>query len=302
MAGQGAPSIHEKAHAKINLYLHVTGRRDDGYHELETLFAFSNFGDRLTLAPSKALELRSTGSQGDELPDPEQNLVWQATQLLAKHIGQIPTGLITLEKNLPVAAGLGGGSADAAAVLRGLLRLWEVSLPEADLHQLALSLGADVPVCMKSESALAVGIGDQLAPVILPKCGVVLVNPLVGLETRDVFAAWRDSGGVFTTQQQPVNSLGSFPALLEVLHARSNDLEAPARTLLPAIDDVLMALQGLANCALARMSGSGASCFGLFETLGEAEAASVAIKAAHPEWWVQSSSLKDGVNASMGAT
>lgn len=268
--------MRETAYAKINLALHVRARRDDGYHELETLFAFVDAGDVLTARRSDRDELRTIGEFAPQIADPFGNLV---TKVLAK-LPRSDGVAITLEKNLPVAAGLGGGSADAGAVFR-LVR--EMSGLPDDWRERAASLGADVPACVESVACVGRGIGTELLPVSNDLAGtpVLLVNPRVPLSTGPVFAAW---DGV---DRGP---LPEGPASRMAREGR-NDLEPPAIELCPAIADVLSALRQT-SAWLVRMSGSGATCFALYDDAQAAAEASDAIRRAHPDWWQLSGCLR----------
>lgn len=266
----------ETAYAKINLALHVRRRLDDGYHELETLFAFVNAGDRLSVRSAPRDELRALGEFGQQLTDPFDNIVMKALGALPRQQGWA----VTLEKNLPVAAGLGGGSADAGALFRLYDR--EYGLPD-DWQARAAKLGADVPACVRSETCLGRGTGAELEPVDSDLTGmaVLLVNPRIPLSTGPVFKGWdgMDRG-----------PLPSGPVSHIAQHGR-NDLEAPALTLCPAVDEVLDALRKTLPW-LARMSGSGATCFALYDSPALRDAAAQAIAAAHPGWWQMSGALR----------
>ncbi len=261
--------LAETAYAKINLALHVRRRRDDGYHELETLFAFVDAGDRLTARSAPADELRVVGEFGSQLADPFGNIVAKALSALPRADGLS----VTLEKNLPVAAGLGGGSADAGAIFRMIGDAY--GLP-ADWHARATKLGADVPACVESRACVGRGTGTELEPVENDLAGtpVLLVNPRTPLATGPVFAAWdgQDRG------QMPTG-----PASTIAREGR-NDLEAPAISLCPVIADVLAQLRAT-GAWLVRMSGSGATCFALYENEVQREDAAAAIAAAQPDWW-----------------
>ena len=262
------------APAKVNLFLHVTGRRADGYHLLDSLAVFPAVGDMVTAAPAAGLSLRIGGRFGDTLRAAPDNLVLRAARLLRPDAG----AELTLTKNLPVASGIGGGSADAAAALRLLAKLWQVAPP---LHPLALRLGADVPVCLARAPARMGGIGEVLATApVLPPFGIVLVNPDVPVATAAVFAA-RPSG--FTPPARLPARWPDAAAMARDLAALTNDLEAPALALQPAIGAALAALRALPGVLLARMSGSGATCYGLFATPEAAAAAAATIR--EPGWW-----------------
>ncbi len=276
-------TLIEAAPAKVNLHLHVVGKRPDGYHLLDSLVIFAAVGDRLSVEPADTLTLRVTGPFAAGLAEEPDNLVLRAARSLAEHYGVMPRGALTLEKNLPVSSGIGGGSADAAAALRLLCRFWSVDSDPADLAALGNRLGADIPVCLLSCAAAMSGTGDILAPVAtMPSLGIVLVNPGVAVSTALVFKA---RSGAFSPPL-PMHPAGWSSAydLIATLRQATNDLEAPALALAPEIGAVLERLRAEPDCRLARMSGSGATCFGLFAT--EAEAAAAAIRLARPGWWV----------------
>ena len=282
-------SVEETAWAKINFTLSITGRRADGYHELSSLTVFADYGDRLRFTESEELSLAIDGPFATGLPATADNLVLRAAAGLATLAGRPLTAAIALTKNLPVAAGIGGGSADAAAVLRGLCRLHDLE-PDPQMFQaLALQLGADVPVCLASRPASMSGVGEYLQPVkAMPFLALVLVNPGVPLSTAAVFKARR---GAFTTtdESQPPADL---EALLDWLSRRPNDLEAPAKALRREIAEVLERLAATKGCRLSRMSGSGATCLGIFESHAEAEAAALRFVSEKPEWWVRAAALR----------
>ena len=272
--------LHDLARAKLNLCLHVTGRREDGYHLLDSLVAFPALGDRLWAEPAAGLSLSVCGPFADQLPSDGDNLVLRAAALFGAGAA------LRLEKNLPAAGGIGGGSADAAATLRLMARMQGAPLPEA---RRVLALGADVPVCLESRPARMAGIGEQVTPLAgLPALWCVLVNPGTACPTPRVFAALERRDG------SPLPELparfADAAALLDYLFATRNDLEAPARRLVPAIGDALEALAA-SGAAVARMSGSGATCFGLFETEGAALSAAESLRAAAPAWWVAAAPL-----------
>lgn len=284
--------ITEDAWAKVNLTLQVTGRRADGYHELESLVVFAEVGDELILEPvaGNCVELIVAGPQAGPLLYEQNNLVTTAALKLGERAGVNAGAAMALTKNLPVASGIGGGSADAAAALRGLVRLWGINLPPAEMAALALELGADVPVCLRGAPVVMSGIGEQLTPVdVLPPLWLVLVNPGIAVSTAAVFGALE---GNFSSVAEPRQPPAVLPALIDWLAARPNDLEAPARRLAPAVDQVLTALARQPACLLARMSGSGATCFGLFEEEAEACAAAAVIARQHEGWWVAPARLR----------
>lgn len=275
--------MHEAALAKVNLFLHVTGRRPDGYHLLDSLAVFPGAADTLHAEPADTLTLRIDGPFAAGLPA-EDNLVLRAARALADAArtggGAGQGASLVLDKHLPVASGIGGGSADAAAALRLLSRLWNLSLPPATLAGIAATLGADVPVCLLSQPARMGGVGELLgiAPV-LPPFGMALVNPGAAVSTPAVFRA-RDAG--FNQPAQLPPRWADAAAMAETLATLSNDLERPAIALCPAVADVLTWLRARPGCLLARMSGSGATCFALLPP-GPAAAATAA--AVPPGWW-----------------
>jgi 4-diphosphocytidyl-2-C-methyl-D-erythritol kinase len=283
------------APAKVNLTLRVIGRRTDGYHLLDSLVVFAGVGDRLTVRPAPALSLTVTGPFGAGLSGEDDNLVLRAARRLAAAAGIEPHGALTLEKNLPVASGIGGGSADAAAALRLLAGFWGVA-PRLDgtaLGLLALGLGADVPVCLAGLPARMGGIGERLLPVpALPSLGMVLVNPGVGCPTAAIFRVRAEAGMGFSPEDAvPEGDWRTARSLAAALATSGNDLEAPALTVAPAIGAVLAAIRAQPGCLLARMSGSGATCFGLFpDAPSAARAASLLMG---DGWWSWGGGLYD---------
>lgn len=266
------------ASAKVNLALHVTGRRADGYHLLDSIVVFAEIGDSITLAPSADLSLTVTGPRAAGVPADRRNLIWQAAELFPPGQG----AAITLDKHLPHAGGIGGGSADAAATLRGLAEFWNLPLPDAAA---VLSLGADVPVCLFGKPARMSGIGEVIAPLPpLPPLWVVLVNPGIEVPTGAVFKA------LGTPDNPPLPAIPpeGWPEAAALAHwlCRSrNDLEPPARALVPEIGRVIDHLNARPGCLLARMSGSGGTCFGLFAAEDAAEQAALDLRD-RPDWWV----------------
>lgn len=279
-----APGIGVEAPAKINLFLHVTGRRPDGYHLLESLVAFAGVHDRIEVRAGKGLSLEIEGPFAAALDAGGENLAVKAARALAGEAGIPPDARIRLHKALPVAAGIGGGSADAAAALRALSALWRVSVPAERLGALALALGADVPVCLSGRSGIVRGIGERIAPApVLPEAPMVLVNPAVPLPTAGVFAARE---GPFSAPASFDTAPADATALAAALSETRNDLAPPARRLCPAIDTVLHAIRSAPSCLMARLSGSGPTCFGLFPTEEAAREAAGRIAADRPGWWV----------------
>ncbi|MFZ4410140.1 MAG: 4-(cytidine 5'-diphospho)-2-C-methyl-D-erythritol kinase [Paracraurococcus sp.] len=281
--------IAEPAPAKVNLYLHVTGRRADGYHLLDSLAVFGPAADTLALAPAADLSLALDGPFGGALAAEPDNLVLRAARALAAAAGVPARAALALTKRLPIASGIGGGSADAAAALRGLDRLWGLGFGAARLAAIAAPLGADIPVCVAARPARMAGVGELLsaAPAI-PQCGLLLVNPGVALATPAVFKA---RAGSFTPAAELPAGWPDAVAMARDLAALRNDLEPPAIALCPVVAEVLAALRGLPHCLLARMSGSGATCFGLFPDAAAARAAAALVPGA---WWRDAGGLYDG--------
>jgi 4-diphosphocytidyl-2-C-methyl-D-erythritol kinase len=276
-------TLHEAAPAKVNLFLHVTGRRADGYHLLDSLAVFGPAADVLRAAPAATLELRVEGRFGAALAAEPDNLVLRAARALASRVGVAPGAALALAKELPVASGIGGGSSDAAAALRLLNRLWGCGLGETALMELAAPLGADVPVCVRARPARMGGVGEVLSQAPgLPRCGLLLANPGLPVATPDVFRARAAAGTPFSEPAALPDAWPDAAAMAEDLARLSNDLEAAAIALCPAIAAVLAALASLPGARLARMSGSGATCFALFDTPGAAKQAAGALPAA---WW-----------------
>lgn len=289
MQGPGSVTwMTEAAPAKVNLTLHVTGRTENGYHLLDSLVVFGPAADLLHARPADRLTLTIDGPFAHGLDPGPGNLVVRAACALADRAGIAPGAALRLEKYLPVASGIGGGSADAGAALRLLSRLWGVSLPGAVMADIAAGLGADVPACLVSRPAIMSGIGECLtAAPRLPQCGLLLVNPGVAVATADVFRA--RTGGGRPAAEWPAGWVDAA-AMASTLARLHNDLEAPALAICPVIGDVLTALRALPGCLLARMSGSGATCFGLFADAGAAGAAGVALP---PGWWRHAGALAD---------
>ncbi len=282
MSGRDAGIVAVEAPAKVNLYLHVTARRSDGYHELDTLMVFTDLGDRLTVAPSDGLSLAVEGPFAGNLPtDPESNLVMKAARALAEAAGVVPTAAMTLTKNLPVSAGLGSGSSDAAAALKALARHWGIPAGSVDLSKIGLGLGSDIPGCLEARSIFVSGTGDRIAPTPpLPPADMLLVNPGVQLSTKSVFEARK---GGFSPEARFDKAPGDVRALADLLENRTNDLTDPAIRLSPIIEEVLAAIDSAPGCRLARMSGSGATCFGLFDDAETATRAQEQIQ--RENWW-----------------
>lgn len=274
--------IARHAPAKINLALHVTGRRADGYHLLESLAVFTRFGDRVSASAGRVDSFSISGPTAGAVPGDGGNLVLQARDRL-RGDRKFPPVALTLEKNLPAAAGVGGGSSDAAAALKALARHWGIETDSALMTQVARDLGADVPMCLAARPLIARGIGHDIEPLErFPALSLVLVNPGVAVSTPDVFRALSSRANPPLT---PLPDEPEFDAVIAWLAATRNDLETPAMKIVPAIADALAALRR-SGAAFARMSGSGATCFGIFETDGRARQAAAAISASKPSWFV----------------
>ena len=280
-----------KARAKINLFLHAGDKREDGFHPLQSLAVFADFGDRLSAEEADDLSLSLEGPFAAGL-DGADNLVLHAARALAERTGRVPQARITLTKNLPVASGVGGGSADAAATLRLLSNLWQLKMDEKTLRDIGAGLGSDVPVCVKSQPAFMEGRGEILTPVTsLPRLPLLLVNPGMGVPTKDIFAALDQRRGV--AMKLPSGGFSDLADLLRFLETTSNDLETPAKAREPAIGEVLDALRRMPGALFTRMSGSGATCFALMPDEGGAARAAALLKEKHPDWWVQTASVPD---------
>lgn len=283
----GGAAIRVAARAKINLYLQVTGRRADGYHELDSLVAFADLGDSVEAAPAADLSLAIEGPFAAGLSSGADNLVLRAAAALRDALAakgvEVGGARLVLTKNLPVASGIGGGSADAAAALRALRTLWKPPPGLVDLAALGLGLGADLPVCLAGGPRFVGGIGERLDPVPrLPAAWLLLVNPRVAVPTPAVFAARQ---GSFSPPARWSDATPDLAALVRRLMGCRNDLTAPARSIAPAIGEVLEALEALPGVRLARLSGSGATCFGIFATAAAAAAGCAEIARRHPAWW-----------------
>ncbi len=276
-------ALSETAYAKINLALHVRRRRDDGYHDLETLFAFAEHGDRLTAELADELSLTISGPFGSGLSLTD-NLVVQTAERMQTHFGVQQGVAIHLKKRLPIASGIGGGSADAAATARLLNRLWDIGAEDVELERLLGPLGADIPACVQSRTVYGEGTGAELCAVTdenIQSRPILLVNPLLQLSTAPVFKAWDgiDRGGLDVNDPWKA-ALGG-----------RNDLQAPAISICPEIGDVLDRLAST-DADLVRMSGSGATCFAIFGSIGARDAALAEINKACPKYWTMASSLR----------
>ncbi|MEM6741719.1 MAG: 4-(cytidine 5'-diphospho)-2-C-methyl-D-erythritol kinase [Pseudomonadota bacterium] len=291
------PALQVFAPAKVNLTLHITGQRTDGYHLLDTLVAFASVGDLLSLSPSSSASITVEGPEAADVPADAENLALRAAMLALGEHG----AALTLEKHLPVASGVGGGSTDAAAALRGALALLDESahslltlgpdiLLETRFRPL-LKLGADIPMCLLPRPLRARGIGERIAFVELPPLPAVMVNPRVALSTPDVFRALRTRAHPPMPEELP--TFDHAATVIDWLKGQRNDLEEAAKGLTPAINAVMRALSEQPGCGLARMSGSGATCFGLFAAQDDAKAAAAHLGRTHPDWWVAGCILGD---------
>ncbi|HEV7411970.1 MAG TPA: 4-(cytidine 5'-diphospho)-2-C-methyl-D-erythritol kinase [Bradyrhizobium sp.] len=293
------PALTDEARAKVNLTLRVNGRRGDGYHDLESVVAFCDCADRLTLTTGPELNLTTTGPRAPDCGETSDNLVLKAAQLLRGRVPDLRLGEFTLDKMLPVAAGIGGGSADAAAALRLLARGNKLELDDPRLIEVARLTGADVPVCLASRACVMTGVGETLLPLTLPKMPCVLVNPCVPVATKDVFGALGLRHGELLVGATDVilhdpiwpEAGASIDAWIKTLAGIGNDLEKPAMRIQPVIGEVLAALRETADARLARMSGSGATCFAIFSDDTDAQRAAQAIQREHPQWWVHAGAL-----------
>ena len=290
--------LTETARAKVNLTLRVLGRRVDGYHDLESLVVFADCADSLTLTPGPELILSTSGPGAPDCGETSDNLVIRAALLLGERVPGLTLGRFTLDKQLPVAAGIGGGSADAAAALRLLARANNLAIDDARIVGVARDTGADIPVCLASKACTMTGVGENLAMLDVPAMPCVMVNPRVGVATRDVFAELGLGKGEFLSGVGDVMLSPGWPAdgasfaeWIDAIGAGANDLEPPALRVEPIIGDVLTALGRTEGVRLARMSGSGATCFAIFETIGDAGQAAKTIAQAHPGWWVHAGVL-----------
>lgn len=291
-------SVTEQARAKVNLTLRVVGRRADGYHDLESLVAFADCADRIVFTPGAALDLVVQGPGAEACGALADNLVLRAAKLFADQLGALVTGRFTLDKHLPVAAGIGGGSADAAAALRCLARANAVAPDDARLRAVARAVGADVPVCLASTACVMSGVGESLAPLPLPRLPCVLVNPRVAVATSEVFAALGLKRAELLVGARDIVAAPAWPKpgagladWFAVLGRYGNDLEAPALKIAPAVGMVLAALRATDGVRLARMSGSGATCFALYDDDAAAAAAAARLRRDAPQWWVHAGVL-----------
>jgi len=277
------------ANAKLNLLLHVTGKRADGYHLLDSLVAFCAFGDSLDIHEAESLSLEITGEFAPQLSNDENNLVLRAARLIAKHGKKEIGARMVLHKNIPVGAGLGGGSCDAAAAIRGLQQFWQLSLTHDQQLKIAQDLGSDVMVCVEQVPAWISGVGDLVSPVrLLEDVAIILVNPKQPLLTADVYRAF---AGNFSAVTEKIYTIQNTQELLGLIAPLKNDLQPAAMQLMPKIKNMLKVLSDASGYQLARMTGSGATCFGIFSSQKMADEEAERIKQNHPDWWVVSTYL-----------
>lgn len=279
-----------QAPAKINLYLHITGKRPDGYHLLDSLAVFAEFGDKLEFEPAEKLSLAMYGSQAENLAgDIKDNLIIKAARLLHSHTGCGAGARIALHKHIPVGAGLGGGSSDAAATLKGLVKLWNLSIDDAALYQMAAQLGSDVPVCLGQQAARMEGVGEIVTPVDGPEGWLLLVNPNIHLTTAAVFHHFN---GPFSEPAIWPEQFDDIRQSAKFLSSCHNALQDTAMMLVPSIAQILTEIEETPGCLLARMTGSGATCFGLYEHANEAMLAEQELAKEHPTWWCKATAIK----------
>ena len=289
--------LNDRARAKVNLTLHVLGRRADGFHDLESLVAFADSADALTFTAGPAFTLRVTGPRAADCGDLTDNLVAKAARLLAERVPQLQSGAFVLDKHLPAAAGIGGGSADAAATLRLLAGANGLAVDDPRLVAAAQAAGADVPVCLVSSGCMMRGAGEKVTRMPLPRLPCVLINPGVPVPTKDVFTAiGLKPGDTFAPPAGHTNNVAwpssaNSAGWLAAIAGGRNDLEPVAVKIQPVIAEVISLLGSARGCMLARMSGSGATCFGLFESDASAKSAAASLKDVHPQWWIEASAL-----------
>ena len=285
--------IVEVAPAKVNLYLHIRGRRPDGMHLIDSLIVFADQGDIISVSPSKDILIDRCGPMADGLPPIQEDLVYYATNLLAETVQARVGAKISIKKNLPIASGIGGGSADAAATIRALLKLWKIRLTSSELLQISHKIGADAAVCLQSRPTRVTGIGEKLIETnTMAPLFAVLVNPRCILTTKNVFSSFCHNSKIKTSVSEvPLNWAKDPYILISQLKTQRNDLTEAAISLCPVISNVLNKLQNQPDCLLQRMSGSGATCFGLFPNINLAKAAAEKIKYENDCWWVKAVAL-----------
>ena len=283
--------MNQLAHAKLNLFLHVVGIDKNGLHKLESLVVFTELHDLIAIEEADGLALQRHGPFARKVDaKPQEDIIIQAASSLGKLVGITPKVKISVTKNIPVSAGLGGGSSDAAATLKSLCQYWGIKKNRADIKKLALRLGADVPVCFHGKEAVMRGVGEIIIPATLPTSRIptVLVKPKRPLSTRSVFERFE---GPFSDEQDLKLSFKSLGSLLTYLSTKTNSLTASARNLCSDIEHALCSLQSSSGCTISRLSGSGPTCFGLFVSEKSANEAAAKIALAHPDWWVISTAI-----------
>jgi 4-diphosphocytidyl-2-C-methyl-D-erythritol kinase len=280
--------IHEFAPAKLNLYLHITGRRADGYHDLDSLVAFASIGDEVALRPAKKFHFEITGAGAAALAheDDADNLVVKAARSLAELTGHELDVHLLLVKKLPVASGIGGGSSDAAAALRALARHWGLAQDDPRIMQAAARHGQDVPVCVRIENTYMTATGVLPAPK-MPRADVLLINPGKALSTPAAYKKYREGGYAFSPLARLQQTPRTITELVLALKERGNDFYAPACHMMPEVAEIIAALESSGECLLARMSGSGATCFGIYPDAVSAKSAAAQLRAARPRWWIE---------------
>ena len=283
MASENLKDLKIIAPAKVNLFLHVTGKRKDGYHLLQSLVTFANYGDNLTITPAEHFSI--TIDNPFTALDEENNLVTRAANTLAQTLQKDLDCNIHLTKKIPIGAGLGGGSADAATTIKGLLQYWNESISGSQLDEILVSLGADVPICYQNQSAIIQGIGEEIIPLpSLPDLPTLLVYPNKFCPTIDIFKTYEKD---FSSPIPIPEKFTVKEDLYDFLKQQTNDLTQAACHQIPTIKDVLTLINKQQGCALSRMSGSGSSCFGLFDNVENSQAAALSIQKENPDWWVQ---------------
>jgi 4-diphosphocytidyl-2-C-methyl-D-erythritol kinase len=282
-----------RAPAKVNLTLRVSGRRADGFHDIESLVAFADPSDWLGFAPGPRFGLTVEGTGTQDIGPVDQNLVARAARTLAANVSGLQLGQFHLIKRLPAAAGLGGGSSDAAACLRALAEANGLALLDERVQRAAVETGADVPVCLSARARMMAGIGDRLGSLVrLPSLFAVLVNPRQSLSTKEVFEALGLECGAVRYPQSEPQETSTSAVTLEALESGANDLESAARKVLPLVADIVDGLKRLPGARVARMSGSGATCFALFDDLGAARNAHSRLTSQYPSWWITTSAVR----------
>jgi 4-diphosphocytidyl-2-C-methyl-D-erythritol kinase len=282
--------VFEKAHAKINLYLHVTGKLESGYHTLDSLFVFTDFGDDIYVQKSKETSFEISGKFSSDLKkDKKNNLVMKAYELLKKEFNINENAKITLIKNLPIASGVGGGSSDAGATIRALQKLWDIETSQEQINNLALKIGADVPSCVYAKPCFVSGVGEKIIPAgKVEEFGILLVNPLIEISTPEIFKNRRDG----FSKSCPFEIKGASKSdVIKELSYRKNDLYNPASLIAPEIKDVISETSKTKGCLLSRMSGSGATCFGLYKDSEQAKQAKEELEKRLKGYWIESSKI-----------